>query len=522
MANVQEHESRTAKKPFVYLVGAGPGDPGLLTLRGRECLEQADFVLYDQLISPQILAYIPTTAERVSVRELAATHPERWPHIHIKLIEEARQGKYVVRLKGGDPLIFGRGGEEAQALREAGIPFEIVPGVTAALAAGAYLEVPLTHRTHASAVAFITGHEHPGKPATKIDWQAIAAFPGTLVIYMGFSRLDAIVPELIRQGKPADTPAIAVMRASCGEQRSVSAALEHLDEAVRQAGLTTPALVIIGSVVGLKPIQSWFEVKPLLGHRILVTRPRHQATDFVHRLEILGAIPITLPVLEIREPASWEPVDAAQEALRRGEFDWLVFTSPNGVEMFLNRLLKRGRDLRDLGSVKLAAIGTATAAKLNQYLLQADVVPTEGMDSEGLLVEMRKRVAGCRILFAQADQGRDLVKQELAATAQVQSIVVYRQAVVVDPSAPAFDLLRRGEIDDVTLTSPNIVNAFLGACDEITLNRIRRGEIRLIVNSPRSAAAVCAHNLPIPAQSANPTYEGLIDCLMKLDSHFTS
>lgn len=501
------------QRPIVYLIGAGPGDPGLLTLRGRECLEQADFILYDQLVSPRLLEFAPVTAETMCVREMANTHPDRWPYIHVKLIEEARKGKCVVRLKGGDPLIFGRGGEEAEALREAGIPYEIVPGVTAALAAGSYLEIPLTHRSLSSAVAFITGHEHPGKPSSRIDWKAVAAFPGTLVIYMGFSRLASIVPELMLQGKAPDTPAAAISHATTGEQQTVISTLGKLEESIRAAGLTTPALIIIGPVVGLKPALSWFEARPLLGQRVLVTRPRHQATELLHQIELLGAIPHLLSALEIRPPADWSPVDAAQEKMRQGGFDWLVFTSSNGIDMFLKRLFERGHDLRDLGSIKLAAIGKATADKLREYHLQPDIVPAETMNSERLFSELKSRVEGKNILIAQADRGRELLRVELARMAHVAVVSVYSQVDTVDPKSEVFDLLRRGEIDFITLTSPNIAKALLKCCDQTILDRLHRGEIRIVTSNPRTSAAVKDHGLPVAGEAIDPTNAALIDAL---------
>jgi uroporphyrinogen III methyltransferase/synthase len=503
-----------SSKPIVYLVGAGPGDPGLLTLRGKECLEQADFVLYDQLVSARILDLIPAQVEKKCVRELPGCHVERWPHIHQSLVDEARKGKCVVRLKGGDPLIFGRGGEEAEVLRQAGIPFEIVPGVTAALAAGAYLEIPLTHRTIASGIAFITGHEQPGKPASKLSWEAIANFPGTLVIYMGISRLAAISSELIRCGKPANTPAEAVSKASTGEQQSVTTTLEKLDEAVRQAGLVTPALVILGPVVELRPTKSWFECRPLLGKRILITRPRRQAEPMMHQLELLGAVPWLLPAVEIQEPPSWEPVDAAVEEIAHGAFHWLIFTSANGVKAFFQRLRSLGKDLRVLGRIRLAAIGSKTAEALREYHLDPDVVPADDMRSEGFAPILQHKVAGQRVLIAQVDRGRELLREQLSQVAVVETIVVYCQNDAVDPKSAVFDHLRRGEIDIVTLTSTSIAQSFLSACDETIKHRLLQGQIQVISNSARTTALVRELGITNVRQSENPTGDSVIQAIL--------
>jgi len=499
------------ERAIVYLVGAGPGDPGLLTLRGKECIAAADFILYDQLVSPRVLEHARPGAELVCVTELGPTHPERCPHIAERLIAEARDGKKcVVRLKGGDPLVFGRGGEEADALRQAGIPYAIVPGVTAALAAAAYLEVPLTHREHASAVAFVTGHEDPTKPESRIDWQALAAFPGTLVIYMGIARLGTIVAELIQHGKDSNTPAAAVQKASTGEQRSVTATLATLDETVRRTGLSAPALVLIGPVVGLKPALSWFESHPLLGRRVLVTRPRHQAAPLVEQLEHLGAVPVLLPVVEVRDPPDWSRVDAALDDVRVGRFDWLVFTSANGVQAFFKRLRQRGWDSRRLSSIQIAAIGPATAAALRELQLEPDVAPVDGMNSERLADELFEHVRNRRVLLAHADRGRELLQERLAAVATVEPVAVYVQADALDSTAPAFDQLRRGEIDIITLTSPNIARAFLNSCDEIIFKRLERGEVKVVTNSARASAVLRERGLPVAKESAEPTIDGLV------------
>ena len=295
--------------PKVFLVGAGPGNPGLLTLRAAEVLAQADLVLHDQLVPRRLLDLARPGAETMCVRELPGNHPDKYPHIHNLLIERARAGQTVVRLKGGDPLIFGRGGEEAEALRQAGIAYEIVPGITAALAAGAFLDIPLTHRNFASAVALVTGHELPHKPGNPLDWKALAAFPGTLCIYMGVARLPVIVAELLKHGKDPATPACIVERASTGDQRTVYSRLDVLEEARRNAGLEAPGLIVVGEAVSRRPERSWWESRPLFGRRVLVTRPAHQAGEMVRKLERLGAVVYRLPAVEIRPPADWSPVD---------------------------------------------------------------------------------------------------------------------------------------------------------------------------------------------------------------------
>lgn len=498
--------------PRVFLVGAGPGDPGLLTLRAVECLARADLVLYDKLVPPRLLDFAPPHAERVSVADVPGGHPQRWPFILQRLVDAANDGKTVVRLKGGDPLIFGRGAEEAEELKKAGIPYEIVPGVTAVSAAAAAAEIPVTHRGYASAVALVTGHENPTKPHHGLDWSALARFPGTLAVYMGMARLDLIARVLIEHGKSPDTAAAVIAAASTGEQRRVHAPLAELAEAARSAGLHAPALIVIGPAAGHAPELSWFERRPLFGKRVLVTRPREQAIDLVRRLEILGAVPSVLPAVAIEPVDDWSEVDTRLGRLR--DYDWLVFTSVNGVRAFFGRLRATGRDLRTLGDIKLAAIGPGTAEALREYHLDTDLVPAE-YRSESLAAALAERAEGKRILLARADRGRDVLRDELARVATVDQVAVYRQSDAVPVDAPALDALRRGEIDYVLLTSSNIARAFLGALDDVCRGRIRDGHSRIATISPVTTAAVRELDFPVAAEARIFTTDGLLQALVE-------
>jgi len=515
MAAVPHSEFRAPRSGRVYLVGAGPGDVGLLTLRAVECLHEADFVLYDYLAPPRALDFARPEAERFHVTRFPGNHAERWPHVVAKVLEEARKGKVVVHLKGGDPSVFGRGTEEAEALRAAGIPYEIVPGVTAAFAAGACAEIPLTHRTCSSAIALVTGHEDPGKGESMLDWDALARFPGTLAVYMGVTQLGHIAQELLSRGMAPDTPAALVYKASTGDQRTITAELGELEEAVRRAGVGRPSLLLIGPAVALKPAQSWFEALPLAGMRVLVTRPKAQALPLVRKLELLGAVPVVLPAIEAREPADWGPADAAVDRLRAGGYDWLAFTSANGVTAFFNRLKALGRDARVIGRAQLAAIGPATAAALTDHHLIPDLVPTADLRSETLAELLVERCRGGRVLLAQATQGRELLRERLVAAATVDVAPVYEQAAAVDSASDVFDRLRRGEIDVVTLTSPNVATAFLAACDESVRQRLRDGSTRLMVNSDRLAEMLKKDGYPA-VTSPDPTSDGLIEALTAL------
>jgi uroporphyrinogen III methyltransferase/synthase len=503
----------TLNTPLVFLVGAGPGNSGLLTLRAVECLAQADLVVYDKLVPAGLLEHAPAGAARVCVSDLGGCHPQRWPHIHRTLIDAARQGKRVVRLKGGDPFLFGRGGEEAEALRQAGIPFEVVPGITAGFGAAAFAGIPLTHRLHASAVALVTGHENPTKAESALDWSALARFPGTLVIYMGVSHLPRIVQRLLDQGKAADTPAAVIQWATTGDQRAVEAPLGDLARAVQAAGLTAPAVILIGPVVALRPRLAWFEQRPLFGKRVLVTRPRPQSRELLGRLEQLGAVAFALPAVEIREPADWSAVDRALAGL--AGYDWLVFTSANGVHAFMQRLRQTGRDLRALGALRLAAIGPSTADALRGYHLEPDVVPAE-FRSEGLAAVLKEQVAGQRVLLARADRGREVLRQELAAVAALEQVAVYCQVDAIDPGDAVFDYLRRGEIDYVTVTSSNIARALVRALDAPSRARIAAGQVQLVTISPVTSAAVRELGLPVAAEAATYTTTGVVEALLAL------
>jgi uroporphyrinogen III methyltransferase/synthase len=500
---------------LVSLVGAGPGHPGLLTVRAVECLREADLVLYDKLVPAAMLDYASPRAERVCVVELAPRHVERPCPVRDTMIAAARQGKRVVRLKGGDPCLFGRAGEEAQALRDAGIPFEIVPGVTAALGAASFSGIPLTHRSYASAVAFVTGHEDPDKGASALDWSALARFPGTLVVYMGMSRLDKITQALIDHGKDPRTPAAAVQNATSGEQRTIQAALADLSQAVRAAGLTAPAVILIGPVVALRAELGWFEKLPLFGKRVLVTRPVAQAAELVGRLVQLGAAVYSLPAVAIGEPSDWEPVD---DALRNmAQFQWLVFTSANGVHAFLSRLFATSRDLRSLGNLKLAAIGPKTAEALAEFHLHADLMPTRFQSEDLSAALLEKLEPGERVLLARADRGRDLLRQELSRRCHVEQIAVYSQVDAISADDPVLDYVRRGEVDYITLTSSNIAKALVRSLDAPSLARLKTGEIGLVSISPVTSADIRALSLPVAAEAVAATSESLVQALVELE-----
>lgn len=512
MAEVQAKAAAEQKPGLVSLVGAGPGDPGLLTLRALECLAEAELVVYDQLVPPRLLDYAAPTAERRCVRELAPCHGTRLRLVVEVLIAAARQGRRVVRLKGGDPFLFGRGGEEAEALRQAGIPYEVVPGVTAALGA-ASAGIPLTHRDHASAVALVTGHEDPLKRESSLDWEVLARFPGTLVIYMGRSRLSAVVQALLAQGRSPETPVAVIHWATTGRQQTVTAPLGQIAAVVQQAGLTAPVVVIVGAVVSLREQLAWREQLPLFGKGVLLTRPRGQALALARQLEQLGAAVWLLPVIEVAEPLDWGPVDRALEQL--SSYHWLVFTSANGVHALLRRLRQRGQDLRALAGVRLAAIGPRTAETLRSYHLEPDLVPPRYC-SEELAAALAPRVAGQRVLLARADRGRDVLPRLLAEVAQVEQIAVYRQCDLVQADPAVLEALRQGAIHYVTLTSPSIARAFVALLDPDSRRLLEQRQVQLVALSPVTGAALRELGLPVAAEAQEYTQAGLVTALLHL------
>ncbi|MCA9115816.1 MAG: uroporphyrinogen-III C-methyltransferase [Planctomycetaceae bacterium] len=503
---------------MVYLVGAGPGDPGLLTLRGRQCLQQADVVLYDGLVNTLLLRHTAAHAERTCRSEAPGQRILQQEEINQRLIAAARQGLTVVRLKGGDPFIFGRGSEEAAALRAAGIPFQVVPGVTAATAAGEYAGISLTHRDHASAVALITGHEDPLKEQSAVDYPHLARFQGTLVFYMGLHRLEAIVSSLVAAGRPADEPACVISRASTPLQRTVTAPLAELPAAVRQAGLRAPSLILIGQVVSLRSTIAWYEQRPLFGVRIGITRPIAQTADTADLALELGAQPVLMPTIRIEPPESWQPVD---DVIRRlPDFDWLMFTSSNGVDSLLGRLWEQGGDIRSLSHLKLACIGPSTAAALEHWHLRADVVPGE-YRAEALAAELAPLVEGRKVLWARASRGRDVLPVELrAAGAHVELTTVYQNLDVEPDTIPdpgthhPSAAIEQNLVDWIGLSSPSIARNLDALLSPAAREKLGR-EVQLVAISPVTAAAAEECGLPVAAVATEFTWDGMFQAVIE-------
>ncbi|WP_165071090.1 uroporphyrinogen-III C-methyltransferase [Paludisphaera rhizosphaerae] len=498
----------------VVLVGAGPGDPGLITVRGAEALARAEVVVYDHLANERLLDLAPETALRICAGKSVGHCTMTQDQINAALAEHAAAGRSVVRLKGGDPLVFGRGSEEAAYLRERGIPFEIVPGVTAGVGATAFAGIPVTSRGVASAVAFVTGHQAPDVPRkadspSRLDWSALAKFPGTLVFYMGVTHLPTIARTLIQEGKSPATPAAVVASGSTPVQNVVVADLATIAERVQAAGVRPPALLVVGEVVAQREALAWFESRPLFGLRIVVTRPREEALRSAATLEAMGAEALIAPTVEIRAIEDHGPLDAAIDRL--DDYDWLVFTSSNGVRRFLDRLLELGRDLRALGRLRLAAIGPTTAQALAAYHLRADLIPPS-FRSESLAEALGKVAAGSRILLARADRGRAILKDELSAVAEVDQVAVYRNLDAESFPSAVLNRIEAGTVDWITLTSPAIAARLHAIVSPEARRRIGR-EINLATISPVTSSTVRELGWNVAVEAPVHSWDGLIEAL---------
>lgn len=455
----------------VYLIGAGPGDPGLITVKGRESIEAADVVVYDFLAAPALLSFANTKAELIYVGKKGGDHTLSQEGINSLLVEKASQGLTVARLKGGDPFIFGRGGEEAEVLIDAGIPFEIVPGVTSAIAAPAYAGIPLTHRKYTSTVAFVTGHEDPDKDSSSIDWDTLATGIGTLVFLMGVKNLPRIVEKLIAHGRTADTPVALVRWGTTLNQKTVTGTLETIVDEVRKAGLRSPAVIVVGDVVRLRKTMRWFEDKPLFGKRIVVTRARSQASDLVDRLQKMGAECLEYPTIEIVPPEDNLQLDKAIEVL--DTFDWLVFTSVNGVNRFFQRLFETGHDCRALGNLKTACIGPATSQRLLDFGVRSDIIP-ENYRAESVVEAFTAQdMQGRRVLLPRADGARPVLPEELEKMgAVVEEVITYRAQPVADKAPELIERLAEKSIDMITFTSSSTVSNFKALLPEEHSNEL--------------------------------------------------
>ena len=446
----------------VYLVGGGPGDPGLLTLRGAQLLASATFVAHDRLSPREALALCADGAELVDVGKLPDRHPLPQDEINALLVERAQAGHAVVRFKGGDPFVLARGSEEAQACKAAGVPFEVVPGITSGIAAPAYAGIPVTHRGVAPAFAVVTGHEDPTKPDTQVDYDALARFPGTLLLYMGVGRLAEIAAALVAGGRPPSTPVALVQWGSTPRQRTVTGTLADVAQRREEAGLTNPAMIVVGDVVALRDELAWFEDRPLHGVAVLVPRTRHQAGELSERLRALGAEPVEAPTIAIEPAHDPQQLRAAVASVADGAYDWVVFTSTNAVDATWEHVDGLGLDARLFAGVGIAAVGTGTAAALAERGLRADVVP-ERMTSSGLAAALLQGAsAPARALLPRADIATPVLAATLSdAGWTVADIEAYRTVPADSLPAGVAERVTSGAIDVLAFASSSTVRNFV-------------------------------------------------------------
>jgi len=491
----------------IYLVGAGPGDPTLITQKGLECLARADVVIYDHLLDERLLDAARPDAEKIYVGKSGAEHAKEQSDINQLLVAKAKEGKVVVRLKGGDPFVFGRGGEESETLVENHIPFEIVPGVTSAVAVPAYAGIPVTHRGLASSFAVVTGHEGAHKEISSINWEKLATGVDTLVFLMGMQNLPLIATKLVENGRPDSTPVAVIKDGTHPEQKTVVGTLKDIVRKVKAAGLGAPAIIVVGEVAGLREKLRWFDNRPLSGKKVLVTRARHQASALSRLLLERGAQAVEIPVLSIQPVSDMTELDHA--ILKISDYKWIIFTSTNGVEAFFRRLHYLKRDARALHGASIAAIGPATAQALQERGIHPDFCP-EVFTTEGIIsVFTDKDISGQRFLLPRTDiADKQLTEALQRLSAIVDEVTVYQTVPVLD--APVKETLASGEIDVITFTSSSTVSNLMAAIgnDKALLKGMKTACI-----GPKTAATARKAGLKVDITAHQSTIPGLVAAL---------
>ncbi len=505
-------------KGKVYLVGAGPGDPKLITVRGLEAIQKADVIVYDRLASPRLLKHRKQGARLIFVGKLPDKHMLKQEEINQLLVDLALEGNIVTRLKGGDPSVFGRVGEEAELLAHHQVPYEWVPGVTSAISVPAYAGIPVTHRDFTSSVAIVTGHEYPNKTYSSLDWEYLAKAIGTMVFLMGVANLEQICRELIRCGKPPQMPVALIRWGTWTDQSTLTGTLEDIAEKVKQANFQSPAVIIVGEVVKLREKLAWIEKKPLFGKRVLVTRARSQASELVELIDEWGGEPVEFPVIRIQSPSRAEALAALDQALMRlPEYDWAIFTSVNGVEYFIRRLQELRIDLRRMAKARIVAVGPKTAKALLQHGLIADVLPSK-FQGEGLLDAIEADLQqGQKVLLPTADIARDYLPDKLRELGlDVSEVDVYENVLSIDDGEEVVELLRNRALHIVTFTSSstvsNLIDALrnLGIEDPVAL--LQGVEIACI--GPKTAETVQAFGLSVSYMAEEATVASLVKSMI--------
>jgi uroporphyrinogen III methyltransferase/synthase len=499
---------------IVYLVGAGPGDPGLLTTRGAELLAKADVVIYDALVNADLLRLAPATAERIFAGKRAAQHAIPQDKLNALLVEKAKEGKCVVRLKGGDPYIFGRGGEEAQELAAAKVAFEVVPGVSSISAVPNYAGIPLTHRDHCSSFTVLTGHEDPTKDASALDLEQLARSPGTKVILMGVERIRALAEGLTERGLPSDTPVAMIRWGTTGQQQTLVGTLKNIADQVEKTKFSAPAVTVIGGVVTLRQTLNWFERRRLFAKRIVVTRTREQASQLSHRLMELGADVLEIPTIRVVLPDNLVPLSEVLAGLNA--YDWIVFTSPNGVRCFFDAFFKVHSDLRDIGGLRIAAVGPATAAEVKAMHLAVDAMPEQYLTEKiAKAIAKETSIENLRILLLRAQKANpELPKTLEDLGAIVDDVPVYKTIAENEDTNGAVARFQEGGADWITFTSSSTVEHFHARFDLPKVTG-QFPKLRLASIGPETSKALKALSLEPALEAKEHTIEGLVKALLK-------
>lgn len=496
----------------VYLVGAGPGDAGLLTLRGAELLGRANVVVYDALVNPELLRLAPKEAEIIYGGKRSKDHAIPQDELNLLLISKAREGKCVVRLKGGDPYVFGRGGEEAEELAAAKIPFEVVPGISSVVAGPNYAGIPITHRAHCSSFTVITGHEDPSKEQATVDWPQIARTPGTKIILMGVEKIGQIAERLVAEGMNKSAPVAMVRWGTTGQQQSIQGTLETISQIVAEKNFSAPAVTVIGDVVKLREKLNWFENRRLFGQRIVVTRTREQASELTRKLLELGAEVLEIPTIKIAPPSTKEELKDAMLGLHA--YDWIVFTSPNGVTTFFDYFFKAFDDLRDIGGVRIAAVGPATAATLKALHLKVDLMPEEYLSSKiADAFTSYESIENLKILILRAEVANPELPKELEKLgAIVDDVACYRTVPETEDWNGAVARLNEAGADWITFTSSSTVENFHARFDLPKLVR-QYPQIKLASIGPETSKAIRALSLQPTVEAKLHTINGLVSVI---------
>jgi len=496
----------------VYLIGAGPGDPGLLTIKAKECIENADVVVYDYLASPFLLDYAGPDAQIIYVGKKGGDHTLTQDKINQLLVDKAKEGLDVARLKGGDPFVFGRGGEEAQMLLSNKVSYEVIPGVTSAIAAPAYAGIPVTHRDHTSFVSFITGHENPAKKDSSMQWDVYAKSNATLVFLMGVKNLGNIVKNLMEHGKAADTPVALVRWGTTARQQTVTGTLETIVEVVAKAGLKSPSIIIIGHVVSLRDELAWFDTRPLFGKRIVITRARPQASALVSKLCRLGANCIEIPTIKIAPPSDIKPL---QESIKNiTQYDWLVFTSVNGVKFFFTTLFEMGLDVRSLGHLKFACIGPVTKERLKDYGIISDILPETYRAESVVEAFSNVEIKNKKVLLPRAKIARTILPEELTKMgAFVDEVTAYETNLCKDKKDELITLLENNEIDAITFTSSSTVSNFMSQLESKDAKKLLNNVVTASIG-PITSDTARSLGIEPDIEAKDFTIQGLTDSLL--------